>query len=77
MVFGDTEIEAPVKFPGDQVNVPPGTVAVADKVPDCPAQIVLPGAVTTGVGLMVTVTGVKGEVQPVNGQVIVHNPLFV
>jgi hypothetical protein len=62
--LGLTEIEAPFKFPGFQVKVPPGTEAVAESVAVWPEQIVVPEVVITGKGLIVTVTGVNAEGQP-------------
>ncbi len=64
VAFGVTETDAPTRFPGFHVNVPPGMDDVAVKFAVCPAQIVAPVAVTTACGLIVTVTGVKGDGHP-------------
>jgi hypothetical protein len=55
--FGATFIDAPVKFPGDQVNVPPAIFVVAVSVAVCPEQIVTPETEIVGDGLIVIVTG--------------------
>jgi hypothetical protein len=67
-------IVAPVKFPGDHVNVPPGILVVAVNVAVCPEHIVVPDTVIVGEGLIVIVTGTKGEGHPVPCQVNVTKP---
>ena len=75
-MFGVTVIVDPVVPPGDQVNVPPGTVDVAVNVDCWPAHTVSFVTVTTGTGFTVTVTGVRADGQPIAliDHVIVHNP---
>jgi hypothetical protein len=70
VAFGVTFIEAPFRLPGLQVKVPPGTVDVAVNVVCWPAHTVALFVVTTGTGLMVTVTGVRAEAQLTPDQVI-------
>ena len=75
-MFGVTVIVDPVVPPGDQVNVPPGTVDVAVNIACCPAHTVAFVTVTTGTGFTVTVTGVNADGQPIAliDHVIVHKP---
>jgi hypothetical protein len=79
VVLGVTVIEDPDAPPGDHENVPPGTVALAVKVACCPAHAVVLVTETTGTGLIVTVTGVNADGQPIVFMLheIVHNPLLL
>jgi hypothetical protein len=72
VVFGDTFIDAPVKLPGLQVNVPPAMFVVAVNVAVCPEQMVVPAVVIVGDGFTVTVIGNKGEPHPEPVHVIVQ-----
>jgi hypothetical protein len=72
VTLGVTVTEDPVKLPGLQVNVPPGTLAVADNVAVCPEHIVTPATVIVGAGFTVTVIGNNGEPHPEPDHVIVQ-----
>ena len=64
VTLGVTVTEEPVKFPGFQVKVPPGTFAVAVRVAVCPEQMVVPEVVIVGAGLTVMVIGIGTEEHP-------------
>jgi hypothetical protein len=72
VTLGVTVTEEPVKLPGFQVNVPPGTLAVAVNVAVWPEQMVAPAVVIVGAGFTVTVIGNNGDPQPEPVQVIVQ-----
>ena len=64
VVLGVTEIDAPTRFPGFHVKVPPSMFVVAVSVTVCPEQMVTPDTVIVGEGFTVIVTGVNWLGQP-------------
>jgi|Laugrefabdmm15sn_1035127.scaffolds.fasta_scaffold47091_1 hypothetical protein len=73
VAFGVTVIEFPTVPPGFHVKVPPGTLAVAVKVAVCPVQMLVPGAVITGVGFTVIAPVAFPGHPPMGVKVTVYN----